>query len=361
MIFLNTDIWCIMHGKNKVASLCKNGLCKISLPDFMPYNLYLEESDDIDARVNNLNNFHYWCATRVLSLDRKYAKEILNSIGAKQATTDRDRAEIALSYHCLSLSDIFWVCHEGENLDFAEINLFENHLDNAFVDVALRGKQMTVQNSSLIADDVSTVGCFPKAWIRKDGGIYLLKDGGEEFVRNEITASRICSHFKCNQVIYDEYEFDGQPVSCSRLSTSLRYANVSMAAYTIYCANNDRDEIQSITELDLHGYCMMNILDYLIGNTDRHWENWGVMVDNETNKPIRLYDLMDFNQAFSSYSDIDGANCLTAKGLNQREAAQQAAKKIGLNQTAPIDESIFGGDTKKLDMFKKRLDILQSI
>ena len=27
---------------------------------------------------------------------------------------------------------------------------------------------------------------------------------------------------------------------------------------------------------------MMNILDYLVGNTDRHWENWGLLVDNET-------------------------------------------------------------------------------
>ena len=28
-----------------------------------------------------------------------YAKEILNSIGASQSVTDRDRAQIALSYH----------------------------------------------------------------------------------------------------------------------------------------------------------------------------------------------------------------------------------------------------------------------
>ena len=35
--------------------------------------------------------------------DRTYAKEILNSIGASQSVTDRERAQIALSYHCLSL------------------------------------------------------------------------------------------------------------------------------------------------------------------------------------------------------------------------------------------------------------------
>lgn len=73
----------------------------------MPYSLYLEpDADDIDTRIQNLDNFYHWCASRVLTLDREYAKEILNSIGAMQASTDKDRAKIALSYHCLSLTDI---------------------------------------------------------------------------------------------------------------------------------------------------------------------------------------------------------------------------------------------------------------
>ena len=46
------------------------------------------------TRLNNLNNFYYWCSSRVLTLDRRFAKEILNSIGAKQAATDRDSAVI---------------------------------------------------------------------------------------------------------------------------------------------------------------------------------------------------------------------------------------------------------------------------
>ena len=42
---------------------------------------------------------------RMMPPDRTYAKEILNSIGASQSVTDRERAQIALSYHCLSLLD----------------------------------------------------------------------------------------------------------------------------------------------------------------------------------------------------------------------------------------------------------------
>lgn len=88
---------------------------------------------------------------------------------------------------------------------------------------------------------------------------------------------------------------------------------------------------------------MMNILDYLVGNTDRHWENWGLLVDNQTNKPVRLHDLMDFNRAFQQYDTLDGANCLTVgkRHLSQREAAIEAVRKIGINQICWVDEVAF--------------------
>ena len=70
------------------------------------------------------------------------------------------------SYHCLSLADIFWVREEGETVTFSELNLYENSLSNAFVDVALKGRQMTIENRDLIADDLSVSGMFPKAWVR---------------------------------------------------------------------------------------------------------------------------------------------------------------------------------------------------
>ena len=152
------------------------GRCRICEPQFLPYSLYLEEAaEDFDLCLQNLSNFYFWCASRVLTLDRVYAKEILNSIGAPQGTTDRERAQIALSYHCLSLADIFWVREEGETVTFSELNLYENSLSNAFVDVALKGRQMTIENRDLIADDLSVSGMFPKAWVRGRGWNLVIK------------------------------------------------------------------------------------------------------------------------------------------------------------------------------------------
>lgn len=112
-------------------------------------------------------------------------------------------------------------------------------------------KSLTVEETQLLtpeetAGDVTVQGVAPKAWVKRDGRLYLVKAG------------------------------------------------------------------ELLEELDSYGYHMMNILDYLIGNTDRHWGNWGALVDNETNRPLRLHPLMDFNKAFLSYDRIEGGNCLTS-------------------------------------------------
>lgn len=356
-------IYEIMHMDRRVAKISDSGQCKIYYKSFMPYNLYLEEADEIDTLVNNITNFNYWCATRVLTLDRKYAKEILNSIGMLQAVTDKERAKIALSYRCASLTDVFWVKMKKEKILFSEVNLYENHLDNTFIDIALRGRQQyTVQNESL-ARDLSTNGCFPKAWQRIQEGFRLLKGGGADAVERELLASQICRCFDVSQVLYERDYFDGEKVSVSSNITSKEYSIVSMESFEVYAVNHDRNTKKYILSLDKHNYYMMNIVDYLIGNTDRHWGNWGVLVRNSNNKPIRLYDLMDFNQAFNSYDNMEGSNCQTMFGehLNQKEAAIRSVEKIGLNQIREVNKDVFNELPQFYEMFCKRLELLKSI
>ena len=312
--------------------------------------------------MNNVMNFNHWCASRVLSLDRKYAKELLNSIGASQAVTDKDRANISLSYHCVSLTDVFWVRSQGENVTFAELNLYDNTLNEAIVELSLKGRQMTVTNHEL-APDLSTKGCFPKAWIRRENGFKLLKDGAKDSVRRELLASEICQCFDIKQVIYREHYYDGELISESDILTSKEYSMVSKMSFDIYACNNDLNTIEVCKELDPVTYYGMNILDYLTGNTDRHPENWGFLVDNHTNEYVSLYPIMDFNQCFLSYDDIEGANCQTVlpKRMTQREAAIEAVKCIGLRQLREMDMSKFGDMKKEAEMFQMRLAELKNV
>lgn len=352
----------VMHKENVVADISTSGEVDIFLEQFMPYDLYLEQTEtpDIDVQINNLNNFYHWCASRVLSLDRVYAKEIMNSIGVSQAVTDKERAKISMSYHCVSLTDVYWVRRKDEKITFSELNLYDNPLNEAIVELSLKGRQMTVTNQEL-APDLSTKGCFPKAWIRTEEGFRLLKDGGEDEVRKELLASKICRCFDFKQVMYDEYYYDGEVVSESKIVSSKDYSMVSKMSFDIYAANHDLDTLEVCKQIDAVSYYGMNILDYLTGNTDRHPENWGFYVDNNTNEYISLYPLMDFNQCFGSYDTIDGANCQTVlpRKMTQKEAAIEAVRAVGLRQIANVDMSCFEEMKHVEEMFMKRLNILR--
>lgn len=353
-----TIVYELMHMERLVAQITTTGRATVYDTKFLPYDLYLDENDenDLDIFINNLANFYHWCASRVLTLDRKYAKEILNSIGMAQAVTDKDRANISLSYHCVSLTDVYWVREKDENITFTELNLYDNPLNEAVVDISLKGHQMTVTNHEL-AQDLSTKGCFPKAWIRTEDGFKLLKDGSKDVVERELLASEICQCFDIPQVIYKKHYYDGEAVTESAIISSKEYSIISKFAFDIYAVNHDMDTVDICKKIDPITYYGMNILDYLVGNTDRHPENWGFLIDNKRNEYISLYPVMDFNQTFLSYDNLDGANCQTVfpEHLTQREAAIEAVKVIGLRQLREMDMKKFGQMTKEAEMFEKRL------
>lgn len=358
--------YAVMHLERHVATIRGDGSCTVYYPRFMPYNLYLEktEGNDLSIRINNLNNFFYWCATRLLTLDRKYAKEILNSLGMKQAVTDQERAEIVLTYHALCLTDVFWVRELRENVRFADINLYDHSLSDAFVDVALRGRALTAENASMLnrsdsSGDLSTVGVAPKAWIRRNHRFFLLKDGASREVEAELLASRIARCFDVKQVLYEPACYDHQKVSRSELITSKARSIVSAENVAIYAVNHETTLHQIVLRHDAYGYHMMNIIDYLVGNTDRHWGNWGFWISNADNQLQTLYPLMDFNQAFQAYQTVDGAKCLTTeKNLSQKEAAVIGVQHVGLNQIHNLLDNIPALFEKVNQEFQMRLDIM---
>ena len=361
-------VYTIFHKDRRVAAIREDGTCRIYSRKFLPYNLYLEETgeEDLETRLNNLNNFYYWSSSRILTLDRKYAKEILNSIGAKQAVTDRDRAEIAISYHALSLTDVYWVKYNREHVRFEDLSLYRHSLSDAFVDVSLQGRSRTVQNSELIrpqdvAGDIGTQGVAPKAWVRENGIFYLLKDGDERDVKAELLASRILSCFRVDRVSYEPETFENKLVTKSRIITSEDQSLVSMEYVDLYCLNHDMDRDEFVLKKDCYNYHMMNLMDYLVGNTDRHWGNWGFLADNRTNELIKLYPLMDFNKSFLAYETIEGARCQTcSRNLSQREAAIEAVEAEGLNQIREIDPNWFESEEIK-EMFFRRLKEVSGI
>lgn len=72
---------------------------------------------------------------------------------------------------------------------------------------------------------------------------------------------------------------------------------------------------------------------------------------------------MDFNQSFYSYDTLEGANCQTTFGVkkNQKEAAEEAVKRIGMNQISEIKKEWFSNLPQFYDMFLKRYEYLKNV
>ena len=143
---------------------------------------------------------------------------------------------------------------------------------------------------------------------------FLLKDGDRRDVDAELLASKIMDCFTIDHVRYLPEQYKGVDVSSGEIITSIERSIVSMEYVQIYAQNHDQDYSRMILTKDAYAYYSMNIIDYLIGNTDRHWGNWGVWVDNRTNKIMGLHPLMDFNKAFTAYDSLEGAICQTSTG-----------------------------------------------
>ena len=192
------------------------------------------------------------------------------------------------------------------------------------------------------------------------GSTEPLKDGDARDVAAELLASEIIDHFDVPHVSYAPAEFEGVPVSSCKIITSEERSIMPFAHYEIWCANHGRKALDAVRKIDAYGYDMMNVIDYLVGNTDRHWGNWGLLVDNRTNRPISLHPLMDFNKAFLAYDTEDGALCqTTAEKISQREAAVEAVRRVGLNLLRPLSDVRFPDEQTKT-MFFTRLSILQT-
>jgi hypothetical protein len=306
-----------MSQNTEVLSINRsNGVVEIYREDLIPFDLYVETGIDAD-NFNNRINFDWWCAHRILTLDREYSKEILNSCGLKQATTDKDKADIALKYKCLSLKDFYWVKERNSSSDkftWETVNLFDNSLSNAVVDIALNGKYTQIRSKQLIDADLATDGTFPKAWYRKNKTFYLYKGDRNNSVDKEVHASKILQQLGFDVLNYNKTTFNNTEVAVSKCFTDKDIGYVTAGDLNMNFDINT----------DCKQYYIMILCDYLVGNSDRHQDNWGYLF-NSKREIVGFAPIFDFNHAFEASEKM---LCLPEQLFNKHITMIDIARKI---------------------------------
>lgn len=188
----------------------------------------------------------------------------------------------------LSLSDQYWVCPVGSDIQWEQINFFENPFSEDVGNI-LFGKASDSKGISLMSPDNTSDGWLKKKWKIMDGKRYLIKGGSgatQQEPYNEVIASRIMERLKIPHVSYFLAEEEGYPYSvCENfitpdtelisawyvMKTEKKSNHVSLYRHYQDCC--ERMGIPGVEQ----GLNRMLVLDYIIANEDRHLNNFGVI------------------------------------------------------------------------------------
>lgn len=200
----------------------------------------------------------------------------------------------------LSLNDSYWVACDDFNKTFEEVNLYENRFSNKVGLIAFTGFGSSIKSSFLSSLEFTTNGMLAKCWRRINGKIYLYKFGTTGATNtglepySEYYASQIA---KCMEIDYVEYnisKWKKKLCSTCELFTDINYSFMPIS-YLIKI-NSFLDIINYYKQMGEDYYNALSdmiVFDAIICNTDRHYCNFGLIIDNKTNKPIKTAPIFD--------------------------------------------------------------------
>ena len=239
-----------------------------------------------------------WWEDRSIPASRSGLREALETMGVTSSKLLLTRC------YGLSLSDHYWIKPAGSGLSWSEVNFFENGFSPDVGD-ALLGKLNKASGIDLRSPDWTCDGNLRKRWAILDGKRCLVKAGSGPFHQqpfNEVIASTIAERLGIPHVPYTLLWEDGMPYNvCENFVTPnselIPAWRVMQFRERAYQASNYQHYCYCCEELGLPNVSrsldQMLVLDYLIANEDRHFNNFGLLRSPDTLEwlgPAPIYD-----------------------------------------------------------------------
>lgn len=237
--------------------------------------------------------------------NREYIDQVLNLMQIKNTS-----GYLNISYG-LSLNDTLWFKPNDCKLTWADVNLYENPFNNTVAHLAFSGQGLAGMHMKTTSPELGTNGMLPKCWKRYDDGIYLLKGGtsgcsntGNEPYAEYYAAQILKAMQMSDYVDYDLVVYDNKLASKCKLFTSQEVGYTALCnrynpksfygIINIFDSLNLRDEFNDLM-----------CFDTLIYNTDRHLNNYGLLVDNDTFEVLGMAPIFDNGLGLLPYYTMD--------------------------------------------------------
>ena len=249
-----------------------------------------------------------WLKSRVIPQNREFVDKILSVYGL----THNNISGIIQLCKGLSLNDSYWITDLNFNGKFTDYNLFKNSFYKALSLIAYTGHGSVKPNGFSSSPEFTTNGMLRKGWRKINGTVKLYKGGSSGAANtgnepySEFYAAQIAATMGLNHVPYTLSKWKGSLCCVCELFTDINHSFVPMWRF---CKTTSIKEIaeylQNMGEDYFNAFSDMMIFDALIYNTDRHLNNFGLMVDNMTNRPYAFAPIFDNGLSLFNFAMAD--------------------------------------------------------
>jgi len=255
----------------------------------------------LESDVSKAVSLNGWLLNRCMPNSREGVQRIQKKYGVE------DLKEAMIVSYGLSLSDHFWIDREPYDKVWKNINLFENRYDEK------TGKMLFDPKLKLV-DEIRDLGyrnpgftsggVLQKFWRYNEGEKknYLIKGGSrpdEQEPFNEYFAHLLLQELDFNHTRYMLGTEDGKYVSaCPCIADK---ATEMVSAVDLQRKYRIGKNYEGFVGIGQKKGCVgfkdevnkMIILDYLIDNIDRHWNNFGILRDTNSGSWKGLIPVFD--------------------------------------------------------------------
>ena len=249
-----------------------------------------------------------WLKSRIIPQNREFVDKILSVYGL----THNNISGIIQLCKGLSLNDSYWITDLNFNGKFTDYNLFKNSFYKALSLIAYTGHGSVKPNGFSSSPEFTTNGMLRKGWRKINGTVKLYKGGSSGAANtgnepySEFYAAQIAATMGLNHVPYTLSKWKGCLCCVCELFTDINHSFVPMWRF---CKTTSIKEIakylQNMGEDYFNAFSDMMIFDALIYNTDRHLNNFGLMVDNMTNRPYAFAPIFDNGLSLFNFAMAD--------------------------------------------------------
>lgn len=288
----DTNTFLIMHGNVECCVFAIND----GFTEILKCEIFNKKHTPVE--IKDCNSLLKWINKRLIPANRiQYDRIVSNYLNVYDNLT-----KLILDSYGLSLSDGYWIKpYEDENT-WETINYYKNDFDLTLLDMYLDSTVSSEYKPIAKSPSNNIDGISPKAWTIENGDRVLIKRGKAD-VYNEVIVSKIIDEFGFDHVKYWFDLYNDKPVcKCKNFTNEMLEFIPASEIAKIY---NDKKEdilwyMNFIDTKIKDGYnkiSNMLLIDYVLGNEDRHWGNFGILRNIDTLEFVDTAPIFDNGNA----------------------------------------------------------------